>query len=642
MVNPAAPGIPSPQPTSGPCSPAGAVCITPNTLVAPIGTQVVLLAAVRSREDFLLTNERVEWSIAPCGVGQFLDVSANWFSDLLFGEFERGKVGPTLAVSTTSRSSFTLTRGTPNPADDVPVLAGQAWVSLTSPVEGVSQVTAYAPNVVGWQTNKHVATIRWVDPRRPQAAVVSPIAIPIRPSLTPSPVTIPVTPTLPPPTTAPSATAPSASVPPVSVPPTTPPPTITRPPTIAQPRPTVEVSIRGPNQATVGSTVSFQILLTNRGSTAASNLIIRDRFDVGLQASQGGNSIERELSSMRPGEQLAITVDFRVTRAGQLCHTVDVRDASGILARSQACLTATEARVSPPPSTGPAVTPPATSGPTVPPLSPPITTPPPTTPSTKPPAVQPSPPPATMPLSVEVTSPPRANVGEKATLSIRVINTTGRKLSKVKISARVDQAWTAKQATAGVLPEGDSLVWIFNLDVNGSVRAEIECVAEKPSPRACIRTSVTSAEGSGGTGEACTEIREVAKPSPPAASPPPELKVTAASLRNPVAEGRELTYEVRVTNSGAVPASQVVVTALVPAGMTPLTFGTTGPTQPAIEGQTLRFEPYAELPPGQTLTYRIQVRTQQSGDLRFHVEAICRGATSPFTADATTQVFKAQ
>jgi uncharacterized repeat protein (TIGR01451 family) len=591
-----------------------------------------LLAAVRSREDYLLTNERVEWSIAPCGVGRFLDVSTNWVSDWFFGEFERGKVGPTLAISTTSRSSFTITRGTPNPADDVPVLAGQAWASLTSPVEGVSQVTAYAPNVVGWPSNKHVVTIQWVDPRRPQAALVSPTAMPHPVSPTPAPVTIPVTPTTPPPTTSPTTTTPSAAVPP-----TTPPPTITTPPTIAQPRPALEVSVQGPTQAAVGNTVSFQILLTNRGSTPATNLIIRDRFDVGLQHAQATNSIERELTSIGPGERQAITVDFRVTRAGRLCHTVDVRNSSGVLATSQACLMATEARA----------TPPATSGPTVPPLSPPTTTPPAiaspptTTPPTTPPVTQPSPPPATLPLSVQVNSPTRVTVGETAKHSIRVINTTGRKLSKVKISARVDTAWTAKQASAGVIPEGDSLVWNVGLDPNGSVLVEIECLAEKPSQRACVRASVKVDDVANGSGEACTEIREVAKPSQPAASPPPELKVTAASLRNPVAEGRELTYEVRVTNAGAAPASQVIVTATVPAGMTPLTFGTTGPTQPALEGQTLRFEPVAELPPGQTLTYRIRTRPQQPGDFRFHVDAICRGAASPFTADATTQVFKA-
>ena len=231
-----------------------------------------------------------------------------------------------------------------------------------------------------------------------------------------------------------------------------------------------------------------------------------------------------------------------------------------------------------------------------------------------------------------------------APLTIRVTNTTGRRLSQVKISARVDPAWTPKEASQGLRMEGDSLTWTFTLEPSAFIIRDIVCQAAKPSARACIRASVTSLEGSSGSGEACTEIREPAKPSPSPSGPtaPPELKVTAASLRNPVAEGREFTYEALVTNTGASAATQVVLIAAIPNGMAPINFGTTGPTQPTIEGQTLRFEPVATLPPGQTLTYRIRVRSQQSGDFRFHVEATTRGASSPFTADATTQVFKAQ
>lgn len=625
---------PTPVPAPGPCSPACAVCIAPTNLVAPVGTSVVLLAAVRGPGgEYLLTNERVEWSIAPGSAGQFLDVSTNWFSDLLFGEFERGRVGPTYAVATTSRSSFTLTRGTPNPADDVPVLAGQAWVSLTSPVEGISHVTAHAPNVLGWQTNRHTVTVQWVDPRRPQIAISSqPAVAPHRAS--PLPAAAPIRAT--PPTTAPGPT-------------TIPSPTTTAPPTQPQARPILEATIQGPNRAAVGSMVSYQIFLTNRGRVPASNLIIRERFDLGLEHSKAKSVIEGELKSLGPGERQAITVDFRVTRAGQLCHSAEIRDSGGILASAQACVTAYESPTSTPPSTGPAVTAPPTTPPlttpglTAPPTTPPLTTPGLTAPPTTPPVTQPAPGATTSPLSVQITSPPATTVGDKATLSIKVSNPVGRRLSQVKIAARIDPAWSPKEASEGLRMEGDSLTWTFNLEVNGYILVEILCQAGKPSPRACIRASVTSLEGSGGSGEACTEIREPAKPSPgPAPSLPPELKVTAASLRNPVAEGRELTYEVRVTNAGATPANQVVVTATVPTGMMPLTFGTTGPTQPAIEGQTLRFEPVAEIPPGQTLTYQVRVRTQQSGEFRFHVEAVGRGGSSPFSADATTQVFKAQ
>ena len=56
-----------------------------------------------------------------------------------------------------------LTRGTPTPADDVIVHRGQTWVTVTSPVEGTSYVTAFAPGVYGWDRHQQTAMIHWLD-----------------------------------------------------------------------------------------------------------------------------------------------------------------------------------------------------------------------------------------------------------------------------------------------------------------------------------------------------------------------------------------------------------------------------------------------------------------------------------------------
>ena len=58
----------------------------------------------------------------------------------------------TYAIGMTSSSYLCLSRGTPTPTDDLAVERGQAWVAVTSPVEGVSYVTAYAPGVKAWDS----------------------------------------------------------------------------------------------------------------------------------------------------------------------------------------------------------------------------------------------------------------------------------------------------------------------------------------------------------------------------------------------------------------------------------------------------------------------------------------------------------
>ena len=140
------------------------VVICPQETVAPVGSEVVVLAGVRGTDQYLRTNHRVEWMLEPGGTGQFVDLGKSTPTDLLVGDFTSPrKVDNTFAVGSTSRRYLRLTRGTPAAADDVHVLRGQAWITVTSPAEGTSRVTAYAPDVYRWEHRKQTATIHWVD-----------------------------------------------------------------------------------------------------------------------------------------------------------------------------------------------------------------------------------------------------------------------------------------------------------------------------------------------------------------------------------------------------------------------------------------------------------------------------------------------
>ncbi len=61
-----------------------------------------------------------------------------------------GKVSADLAIGRTAVLPHTITKGNADPSDDVRVVKGQTWVSVTSPTEGTSRVTAYAPDVENW------------------------------------------------------------------------------------------------------------------------------------------------------------------------------------------------------------------------------------------------------------------------------------------------------------------------------------------------------------------------------------------------------------------------------------------------------------------------------------------------------------
>ncbi len=111
------------------------VIVSPCRTIAPVGSEVVLLAGVRGQDEYLRTNERVEWTIESGGAGEFVDVGKGTWTDMMLGDFTRPrKISPTVAITSTSRQYLRLTRETPEQNDDINVLSGQAWVTVTSEV----------------------------------------------------------------------------------------------------------------------------------------------------------------------------------------------------------------------------------------------------------------------------------------------------------------------------------------------------------------------------------------------------------------------------------------------------------------------------------------------------------------------------
>lgn len=140
------------------------VSLTPPDTVAQVGSEVILVAGVGGADGFLKAHRRLEWTISPGGVGQFTDIGkAEWGGRLLGDDNPHQIVSATYAVGSTQHNNERLTRGTPDPADDVYITTGQGWVSLTSPVEGDSIVTVVAPTVYGWECRHKSATIHWLD-----------------------------------------------------------------------------------------------------------------------------------------------------------------------------------------------------------------------------------------------------------------------------------------------------------------------------------------------------------------------------------------------------------------------------------------------------------------------------------------------
>ena len=144
-------------PVTGP-----ALIMTPCEQIAPLGSEVVLIASRLGNQDRLVTNEKIEWSLE--GVGTIEKIDGGSCCDVLFFDCVHAKkVTDRYAITKTSQVYQTLDRGTSDTSDDVHLLRGQTWVSVNSMKEGTTHVTAFAPNMADWSKRTDVGIVHWVD-----------------------------------------------------------------------------------------------------------------------------------------------------------------------------------------------------------------------------------------------------------------------------------------------------------------------------------------------------------------------------------------------------------------------------------------------------------------------------------------------
>jgi uncharacterized repeat protein (TIGR01451 family) len=130
-------------------------------LVAPVGSEVFLKAGVMTSDGTLTPNERIEWSVARNGVGQLGSMGLHETGQFFTWWVAPEKIDPWTAVGRTAFYPLSVTGATPGPFGEAQIDRGESYVTLTSCNEGVSQVTAFAPDLC--QFNQATTSIYWID-----------------------------------------------------------------------------------------------------------------------------------------------------------------------------------------------------------------------------------------------------------------------------------------------------------------------------------------------------------------------------------------------------------------------------------------------------------------------------------------------
>lgn len=118
----------------------------------------------------------------------------------------------------------------------------------------------------------------------------------------------------------------------------------------------------------------------------------------------------------------------------------------------------------------------------------------------------------------------------------------------------------------------------------------------------------------------------------------PAVLLEVVDMNDPVELGKLVTYEVVVTNQGSAPVTNLKVACIMEEYMQYQ--ASTGPTQGAIDNQTLTFAPLATLAPQAKVSWKVTVKALREGDVRFKTILLTDQIDRPVEETESTRFYK--
>lgn len=143
---------------------SGEIILTPSKILAPVGSEVVVMAGICGKDGYYVLNQPLEWMLTGDSAGRIVEVGGTdhpHFNNVVKPTAK--KVDGEYAWGRTSLKPKLLTRGTPTPVDDIEVQKGQHYITIASPSEGSSYIVAVAPKAEAWDKRRAATVIHWID-----------------------------------------------------------------------------------------------------------------------------------------------------------------------------------------------------------------------------------------------------------------------------------------------------------------------------------------------------------------------------------------------------------------------------------------------------------------------------------------------
>ncbi len=341
----------------------------------------------------------------------------------------------------------------------------------------------------------------------------------------------------------------------------------------------LQLLVEAPGTALAGDTIPFKLAVTNAGLAPAENVVVWAHFDDGLKSATSQNPVELAAGDLAPGQTKVLDLSLVAAATGRFAVRANATGDGGLAAGAPPV--AVEVRRAE--------------------------------------------------LAATVTGPRLAYLNQEFDWTVTVRNSGEATVSNVVVRGIVPAEARVKSVTDGGRVGAASVEWSLPELRPGQERSfRVTAEAVKLADRAGFTVRVS--------GEA-TAARTVQTRAEAAVAVigTPALSLELATPPGLVEVGRRAAFQVRVRNQGTVSARDVEVTAFAPPELRPLRGR--GAADGRVEGSgRVVFPPVAELRPGETLTYTIEVEAVRAGDARFRSEVRAAHLTAPLREEQAARV----
>jgi uncharacterized repeat protein (TIGR01451 family) len=240
-------------------------------------------------------------------------------------------------------------------------------------------------------------------------------------------------------------------------------------------------------------------------------------------------------------------------------------------------------------------------------------------------------------LDVKIVGPAERLIGTKGRYTVTVSNPGEASVSGVTMSGTLPAGFKVCDAGAATL-YADRLTWVADdLPPGKSVTFAFEGVSHTAG-QLTHKVEATGDRNTKASGECVTTVEGI-----------PGLRMELVDNADPVAKDGEITYEIKVTNTGTKADSNIKIVCDLPKELQFVSCS--GPTKGGVQQLVMtsypaqygppwvEFDPISDLAPKTEAVFTVKVKGTATGDVRFKAIMTSKHLTTPVTKEESTRVY---